>query len=218
MTGIPYSTLAGIENGDQQGSTELHKIARALDCTTDYLATGRDSAVRDVRHEYFTGIPPVADEPFLRPIFVWDDPRDLPAESTVFLKKLDFHLSAGHGGPDPDAIELTDKVTPFRADFAAQNGWTPRTHFTMRCTGESMEPTIQDNAPVVVATNDRNIRSGKIYAVLLDGEPLLKRLDKLPGGKIRVRSDNPAPAYEAFVVDQEELQVIGRAVWTPVML
>ncbi len=193
-------------------------MARALDCSTNYLATGREVTVRELRQKYFTSTPPVADEPFLRPILVWDNPEDLPAESTVLLKKLDFYLSAGHGGPDPDAIEITDKVTPFRADFAAQNGWTPRTHFTMRCSGESMEPTIQDNAPVVIATNERSIRSGKIYAVLLDGDPLLKRLDKLPNGKVRVRSDNPAPAYEAFIVNHEEIQVIGRAVWTPVML
>jgi phage repressor protein C with HTH and peptisase S24 domain/DNA-binding XRE family transcriptional regulator len=216
--GIPYSTLAGIENGDQQGSTELHKLARVLQCTVDYLVSGRETQVNEVRQGWLTDLASPVDEPFLRPIVVWDDPKDLPPESTVFLKKLDFHLSAGNGGPDPDAVEQTDKVTPFRADFVAAQGWTPRTHFTMRCSGESMEPTIQDAAPVVIATNERTIRSGKIYAILLDGEPLLKRLDKLPGGKIRVRSDNPAPAYEAFIVEEAEVQVIGRAVWTPVML
>lgn len=217
-SGVPYSTLAGLENGDQQTSTELHKLARVLECTVDYLATGKEPPGGEIRQNWLATIDLPPDQPFLRPILVWDDPKDLPPESTVFLKKLDFHLSAGNGGPDPDAIELTDKVTPFRADFAAAQGWSPRTHFTMRCSGESMEPTIQDAAPVVIATNERTIRSGKIYAILLDGEPLLKRLDKLPGGKLRVRSDNPAPAYEAFVVDEAEVQVIGRAVWTPVIL
>lgn len=155
---------------------------------------------------------------YLRPITIWDNPADLPPESTVFLKKLDFYLSAGHGGPDPDAVELTDKVTPFRADFCANEGWSSKTHFTMRCQGESMEPTIQHGAPVVIATNEQTIRSGKVYAILLDGEPLLKRLDKLPGGTVRVRSDNPAPAYASFEVPEGNLEVIGRAVWTPVML
>jgi phage repressor protein C with HTH and peptisase S24 domain len=166
-----------------------------------------------------TGVVREVDQrPYLRPITIWDNPEDLPPESTVFLKKLDFYLSAGHGGPDPDAVEHTDKVTPFRADFCAAEGWSARTHFTMRCQGESMEPTIQHGAPVVIATNDRAIRSGKVYAILLDGEPLLKRLDKLPGGKVRVRSDNTAPAYAAFDVEESALEVIGRAVWTPVRL
>lgn len=217
LTGIPYSTLAGIESGDQQGSTELHKIARALDCTTDYLATGRVQT-REQAAGYVAGAPLSVNEPFLRPIVIWDNPADLPPETTVFLKKLDFYLSAGHGGPDPDAVELTDKVTPFRADFCANQGWSSKTHFTMRCQGESMEPTIQHGAPVVIATNEQTIRSGKVYAILLDGEPLLKRLDKLPGGTVRVRSDNPAPAYASFEVPEGNLEVIGRAVWTPVML
>jgi phage repressor protein C with HTH and peptisase S24 domain len=81
-----------------------------------------------------------------------------------------------------------------------------------------MEPTIQHGAPVVIATNEKGIRSGKIYAILLDGDPLLKRLDKLPGGRVRVRSDNTAPAYAPFDVDESALEVIGRAVWTPVRL
>lgn len=216
--GIPYSTLAGIENGDQQGSTEVHKLARVLRCSVEYLVTGRKTTSTDGQSEDVTDPAGKLTAPFLRPILVWDDPKDLPPETTVFLKKLDFYLSAGNGGPDPDAVEQTDKVTPFRADFVASQGWTPRTHFTMRCSGESMEPTIQDGAPVVIATNERTIRSGKIYAILLDGEPLLKRLDKLPGAKVRVRSDNPAPAYADFIVDEAEIQVIGRAVWTPVIL
>lgn len=164
------------------------------------------------------GVEDVGQEHRLRPIFVWDNPEDLPAESTVFLKKLDFYLSAGNGGPDPDAVEHSDKVMPFRADFCAAEGWSAHTHFMMRCQGESMEPTIQHGAPVVIATNDRVIRSGKIYALLLDGEPLLKRLDKLPGQRVRVRSDNPEPAYAAFEVPENALEVIGRAVWTPTKL
>jgi len=182
------------------------------------LVEGRLSATEEPDGARAKTISEPAATGYLRPIIGWNSPDDLPADATVFLKKLDFYLSAGHGGPDPNAVEQTDKVTPFRADFCAANGWSPQTHFTMRCQGESMEPTIQHGAPVVIATNEKTIRSGKIYALLLDGEPLLKRLDKLPGGKIRVRSDNAAPAYAAFDVDASSLEIIGRAVWTPVRL
>ncbi|MGL4197608.1 MAG: helix-turn-helix domain-containing protein, partial [Allorhizobium sp.] len=53
-TGIPYSTLAGIENGDQQGSTELHRIARVLQCTVDYLVSGREAQGGDVHQGWLT--------------------------------------------------------------------------------------------------------------------------------------------------------------------
>lgn len=40
-SGVPYPTLAGIENGDQDSSTRLHAIAEALSCHVDFLETGR---------------------------------------------------------------------------------------------------------------------------------------------------------------------------------
>lgn len=41
MTGIPYPTLAGIENGDQESSTQLHHIAKKLVVRIDWLETGK---------------------------------------------------------------------------------------------------------------------------------------------------------------------------------
>lgn len=156
---------------------------------------------------------------YLRPITLWDDPADLPPDQFVLLPMLDYQLSAGVGGPDPDSAEFTDRSAAFRADFAAGQGWSPRTHFTMRADGESMEPTIQDGAPVVIATNEKTIKSGRIYAILIAREPFLKRLDRLPGQIIRVRSDNTSdPAYASYEVPESSLKVIGRAVWTPVKL
>lgn len=163
---------------------------------------------------------PTTTAPFLRPISVWEDAADLPPDQYVFFPKLDHRWSCGTGGPDHSQIEQTDKTIPFTADWAKRMGWSPRTHFTMRAAGESMEPTIQDKAPVVIDTSEagRNVRSGKVYAITVNGEPLLKRLDKLPGGRLRVRSDNQAPAYAAFEVADGDIEVIGRAVWTPVQL
>ncbi|OBR78760.1 hypothetical protein A7D35_02805 [Xanthomonas arboricola] len=156
---------------------------------------------------------------YLRGLELWNEKSELPEEKYVALDALEYHLSAGPGGFDPAAAELKPSGAAFRADFAANQGWKRSTHFSMRAKGDSMEPTIQDGAPVIIATNETQIRSGKIYAILIDNEPLLKRLDKLPGGLVRVRSDNALnPAYAPFDVQEGMIEVIGRAVWTPVML
>lgn len=42
-SGIPYPTLAGIENTDQGSSTRLHAIAKALRVRVDWLETGKGS-------------------------------------------------------------------------------------------------------------------------------------------------------------------------------
>mgnify|MGYP003404248505 FL=1 len=80
-----------------------------------------------------------------------------------------------------------------------------------------MEPTVPDGASVVIDVSDRVVRSGLIYAVRIDAtaEPQLKRLHKLPGGVIRVESDNRSPQFAAFEVIADEaagFEVIGRAV------
>lgn len=185
----------------------LERAARELGRSVSYLLTGRGSnrdRVEDGRSEY------------LRPLSLWSNPADLPADQYVFLPRLEYQLSAGNGGPDPDSAYPVDTGAAFRADYAATKGWTPQTHFTLRAKGESMEPTIQDGAPVVVATNEKTIRSGRIYAILIDSEPFLKRLDKLPGGIVRVRSDNSSnPAFASYEVQEDAIEVIGRAVWTP---
>jgi phage repressor protein C with HTH and peptisase S24 domain len=184
-------------------------LAEALGVTPQALLDNAGSnAVRESSQAY------------LRPSAAWDTPADLPAGQFGFLQHLDAYLSAGNGGPSADSIERTDKATPFRSDWLAAQGWNTRTHFTMRCKGDSMEPTVQDGAPVVIDTSDRGrtVQSGRVYAISIDGELLLKRLDRLPGGLLRVRSDNLAPMYSAFELPESSIEVVGRAVWTPVNL
>lgn len=190
------------KSGSLKGEN-LMKAAKFLRVNPDWLATGKGQMERG------------AEPAFLRPITVWENPGELPPDQTLSLRQLEFRLSCGKGGPDPNYIEETDKSLHFSAQWAQKMGWSSETHFSMRADGPSMEPTIQDNAPVVIAIHDRAIRSGKIYAFKIDGEPLLKFLDKLPGGRIRIRSDNQSPEFAAYDVHESEIEMVGRAVWTP---
>lgn len=197
-----------IGNYERSGRTpalaDIEVLSRALNVPPAVLAD------QDTFDGWAAGKP-------LRPIAGWDNPGD-HADTTDGLPTLEYYLSAGPGGPDPNMVEQTDKVTLFRSDYISRKGWNPRTHYTFRCLGDSMEPSIQNGAPVVIDTSATAIRSGRVYAVLLDGEPLLKRLDRLPGGMIRVRSDSQMPQYAPFEVPESALRVIGQAVWTSVDL
>lgn len=209
LGGLGSSFLSQLVGGKKMGDDVARKIEAAAEKPHGWLDRVHGDFAGRVGEE-----PP---SPYLRPISVWNDPSDLPPESTVLLPKLDYFLSAGKGGPDPNAVERTDKSLPFSASWAKSKGWSPRTHYTMRASGQSMEPTIQHNAPVVIDTSDsaKAIRSGKVYALLIDREPLLKRLVKLPNGRVQVQSDNPAREYAAYEVTEDDVHVIGRAVWTP---
>lgn len=208
QAGIAYSSLMDLENGRTKSTPALHRIAAALKTSAEFLETGKHARVSAEQ-------PPAYG---LTPIRSWDTPDDLDPEQYVTLRRIDFHLSAGHGGPDPNAAELRDTGMAFRSDFIKAQGWRPETHFVFRAQGDSMEPTIQHRSPVVIDTSQTTIQSGRVYAVVVNGESYLKRLDRLPGGRVRLRSDNPAPMFAPIEVSPDEIEIIGRAVWTPTFL
>lgn len=80
--------------------------------------------------------------------------------------------------------------------------------------GDSMEPDLHDGEIVMVDTSfaGRVPRDG-IYVVQIDHQVAVKRLQRLPGDKVKVMSSNSA--YEPFTarIDDGELTVIGKVVW-----
>lgn len=218
--GAVYNILNDLTRAEKVRAATVAAICGELQIDREWLLRGvgamdlaPQAPARSVRE-------PPPETGYMRRILAWNTPADLPPDQFTFLPHLDALLSAGNGGPLADAIEKTDKSTPFRSDYVRRRGWSEDTHFTMRCKGDSMEPTIQDGAPVVIDTSDagRRVQSGRVYAIAVDGELLLKRLDRLPNGLLRVRSDNPAPMYAPYEFAEAAIDVIGRAVWTPTEL
>jgi len=64
--------------------------------------------------------------------------------------------------------------------------------------GDSMAPNIKDDDILLVDTSDKVLRDA-IFVIRVDGGLSVKRLMQRPGGKIEVRSDNPACG--GFVID-----------------
>ena len=79
--------------------------------------------------------------------------------------------------------------------------------------GDSMEPTIEDGAFVIIDTTQKLISDG-IYAILMGEEVLIKRLQIKPNGNILIKSDNPK--YDDFCYDPKSndvaLRVIGKKI------
>ncbi len=85
--------------------------------------------------------------------------------------------------------------------------------------GDSMEPDLRAGDIILVDHTDTSARREGIYVLLLDGALLVKTLQRLPGGVIRVISRNES--YEPFSVKADELEtlaatiiIVGRVVWT----
>lgn len=235
--GVSQQMIGKLETGVASETGKLVPLAEALGVTAEWLATGGDnptvggayvrnpdgSLSRAEQKPAAFSDSEIHERSDATPVKPWSSEDDLDPDAHLTLSRLDLGLSAGHGNFVAEAAEKYDNGQAFRADFMRKRGWSPKTHFSMRAEGSSMEPTVRDGAPVVIDISDRDIKSGRIYAIEIDGngtgsEILLKRLDRLPDGRIRVRSDNQQPMYAPYEVDGSDLKIIGRAVWTSTLL
>lgn len=76
-----------------------------------------------------------------------------------------------------------------------------------------MEERIQHGDALVVDTSQTDVMDGKVYALWYDGGERVKRLYRLPGGVLRIQSDNPKhPTIEVPASEMEHVRIIGRVV------
>jgi phage repressor protein C with HTH and peptisase S24 domain len=95
-------------------------------------------------------------------------------------------------------------------------GVNPNDVFLMLVDGDSMYPTLKNDAMIMVNRNFSGLSDG-IYVMRHDHNLLVKRLQMLPGGIIKVKSDNNM--YEPWEINKEHLngtdiELIGRVVWS----
>jgi phage repressor protein C with HTH and peptisase S24 domain len=147
------------------------------------------------------------------PILAWEHPDDLPDGEFVMIPRLDVHLSAG-GGRDQVEIDLVkDNPQAFRTEWIRQHAPEARKLAAMRASGESMEPTVYDGDSLLVDTSQTDVVDGKVYALWYDGGERVKRLFRLPGGGLRIKSDNPSHGTIELGPDYGgHVRVIGRVV------
>lgn len=132
-------------------------------------------------------------------------------EGFDFVPMVDARLSGGGG-----SLETSDRVVgyyAFRRAWLSGRGKIDAMRL-MRVTGQSMEPTLEDEDVVLVDLSQRDILAGKIYAVRMDDEIVVKRLEKKPGTLVLV-SDNRRfyDPLEVRVSEQINLEVMGRVIW-----
>ena len=114
--------------------------------------------------------------------------------------------------------EIADDVLMFKADWIRRElGARPHDLYLIRVSGDSMVPTLRSGDVILVDRRATSPDREGIYIMRMAGMLLVKRLQALPGRRVRVTSDNPAFApYEVALseLNGEEMVVIGRVVWS----
>jgi phage repressor protein C with HTH and peptisase S24 domain/DNA-binding XRE family transcriptional regulator len=153
--------------------------------------------------------------PNLEPILAWEHPDDLPPGEFVMIPRLNVHLSGGNGHTQVEVeVDLVkDNPQAFRAEWITQQQLKPNKLAAMRAKGDSMEPTIHSGDSLLVDTSQTEIVDGRVYALWYDGGERVKRLYRLPGGGLRIKSDNASfDPIELGADYPGHVRVIGRIV------
>lgn len=200
-----------VKNWESRGVSQkgLIKAEQAIGCSAIWIATGAG--------EMFGATIANTQPPqkhFMSAIHAWEYFEDLPPGEFVFIPCLNFHLSAGHGLDQMEIEFVQAQAQAFRAEWVRREGLKPAKLACMYAKGNSMEPSIWDGDSLVIDTSQIEIIDGKVYALWYEGGERVKRLYRLPGGSLRIRSDNSSE-HPDIVLNKEHLgfvRIIGRVV------
>tara|TARA_R110002124_G_scaffold284368_1_gene461542 strand:+ start:51221 stop:51946 length:726 start_codon:yes stop_codon:yes gene_type:complete len=136
-------------------------------------------------------------------------------EATDFtlVPRVGVSASAGHG-----LVALAEEITErlaFKTDWLRDMGLSPKYCGLLTCSGDSQDPVIKDGALMLVDLRpDQQVRSGNFYIVVLDGDVLVKLVNRRVDGTVELISHNPA--YPKELIDSQQLDKLtipGRVVW-----
>lgn len=96
-------------------------------------------------------------------------------------------------------------------------GANPNNTDFIPCEGDSMFPTIEGGALLMVDRSKTEVFDGKIYCVRLNGNLIAKRLQFIPPSSVKVISDNKEK-YDPFYIDLSktldfDFAIIGEVKW-----
>ncbi len=105
----------------------------------------------------------------------------------------------------------------FRRDWLARElHASPKDLYLIEVDGESMEPTLRPGDIILIDHRDaQSVPRDGIYVIRMDSGLLVKRIQRLPGNRLMITSDNPAyKPFEIAIDDAKtDLTIIGRVVW-----
>jgi phage repressor protein C with HTH and peptisase S24 domain len=134
-------------------------------------------------------------------------PTKLP--NYAFIPKAVATLSAGGGSMVLD--ESLGDLHAFKLAWIKEVATSQKNLVLMDIQGDSMAPVLESGDTVLVDMGRTRIFSGNIYALRVDDSILIKKLDLLTTGRVRIISINPQ--YPPYEVDHNDVSVIGRVIW-----
>ena len=129
----------------------------------------------------------------------------------ISIQRFDVDASAGDG-----ALAKTEIGTghyAFNRSWLERRGLQPDNLAVIAVRGDSMEPELYDKDLILLDQTQKEPRDGDMYVVRHSNELFVKRIQKVPGGQLALRSTNHF--YESIRITPDEstdLEFIGKVV------
>ena len=205
LTGESQSKIAALESGRNKKPTNTVQLAEILGVSAYWLETGKGEMHPSPAQDEIKDIH--------RPM-LWSSNDPLPEDDYTFAPYMKEQAFCGGAGsfeiPDYNGFRL-----PFGRATLRRKSINPDNVFCCTLTGDSMEERIAEDAAIAVDAGEKTIRDGKIYAFRHGDLFRVKYLSRLPGGRVKIKSHNPA--YEDEEAGLEDIEVIGRVFWWSVL-
>lgn len=147
----------------------------------------------------------------------WDSSTPLGADEVELPLFREVELAGGHGRTQVQ--ENHGAKLRFARSTLARKGIDPSVAACCFVSGDSMARVLPNGSTVAVDTSAKNIVDGQMYAIDHGGLLRVKYLYRLPGGRIKVSSENRDYPDEILEPESlEEFRVVGRVFWYAVLL
>lgn len=143
----------------------------------------------------------------------WDDatPLDTDDVEIPLFKEVEMAAGAGH----THQIEINGRKLRFSKATLKAAGVDIANAACATVSGNSMERLIPDGATIGVDRGRTQIRDGEIYAIDHDGMLRVKYLYRMPGGGLRLRSENSSEHPDEMLTQEQaqRIRVLGWVFW-----
>lgn len=203
ILGLSTSTIDGYRRGIKTPKFEiLAFIQNRYKISLDWIVDGHTGQFTDDRRA----------EPFpgagvrCRDSGVDSDIGVLPADEFVFIPQMAGTVSNGELAPD----RTTEMRIAFRRDWIARKGLAQNMSI-IKVQGDSMDPTLMSGDLVLVDHSKDATTRGGLFAITIDQEILIKRIQPLMDSKLLVISDNAK--YTTLEMAAENIHINGKVIW-----
>ena len=201
--GISYGAMHKYFAGVTQPTLDnLVILSETLNISIEWLATGKSGAQTNV---------PVNALPSSNVIDVKGNGVDL--EEFIFVPRYNVQAAAGFGSWNDDESPMF--TVSFRRYWVTHHlKADPKMLSVISVSGDSMEGVLNDKDIILVNHGDKEPREG-IYVLRLDGQLIVKRVQRLPGAELYITSTNPAYKPYTIKLDSipDDFDVVGKVVW-----